>query len=188
MLHTFREKSLLFPLDALDAWCGGDKSLLPPSAERIPMHMSQQGYHFSEAFTLRYYHETGGWKGFDHLVLMPHVEPTLHLAKRRLIERVVPAIPLRKFRAARLKTVDGERGGGEPDLFLYKDSGEFMFVETKRDDPIKTSQLVCLAQLHHFLGCPVEIVRLQLDAKKPRAPKTYVVELDDDGALKTTSP
>jgi len=60
-----------------------------------------------------------------------------------------------------------------------------MFVETKRKDPVKDSQLVCLAQIRHYLGCPVEILRLRLDVAKPRAPKTHVVELEDDGAPKT---
>ncbi|MCK7497779.1 MAG: VRR-NUC domain-containing protein [Comamonadaceae bacterium] len=51
------------------------------------------------------------------------------------------------------------RGAGEPDLFLFKESGLFMFVEVKKGaDRVGPAQLECIAQIRAILRCPVEIV------------------------------
>jgi hypothetical protein len=120
MLYTFTETVLIYDAALLTQWEGGDKSLLPNFVERRRSHGTQQEYHFPEAFALRHFHDTDGWKGFDDYVLMTETEPTKHLAGRRMLERVVPTVALRKLRLARSKSIDGQRGAGEPDLFLYK--------------------------------------------------------------------
>lgn len=48
----------------------------------------------------------------------------------------------------------------------------------KQSDTLKDNQLVCLAQIREFLGCPAHVVYLRESGKPPRTSKRYVVDLN----------
>lgn len=57
---------------------------------------------------------------------------------------------------------NGNRGGGDPDLFVYKRDGQRVrfFVEAKHNDNLTTNQQVVFPLIEKLLGCPVKIVRI----------------------------
>jgi hypothetical protein len=184
MLHTFDEMVLTYDANQLTAWKNGDKSLMPHFVEKRAIVANQPAYHFGEAFVLDYFHRAEGWLGFADYMLMPEVEPGIarHYRGRTMLERVAPAPRLRALRDERRRSLDGRRGYGEPDLFLYKPSGEMMFVEVKKQsDTVKDNQLVCLAQIREFLGCPAHVVYLQNSTKPRRVLTRYSVRLVPNG-------
>jgi hypothetical protein len=72
--------------------------------------------------------------------------------------------PLNKFntRAETAKRqLDMNRGGGDPDLFVYKGNGRRvrLFVEVKHKDKLSTKQKLVFRLIRKYLGCPVKIVR-----------------------------
>jgi len=176
MRQEFREIVLTYRAADLERWRGGDKWLIPPFAECYRIVKNQPAYHFGEYFTFDHYYRTEGWKGFRFFVLNcvadyqhPRYGPGGHQ-----IARMVGEDRLSAFRAA-----TGRNYAGEPDLFLYQDSGEFLFIETKKGaDRINEAQLRCLAHVRAILGGRAEIVYLREEAQRYR-PKTYWVETDD---------
>lgn len=122
MLHVFDEIVLTYGPDQLAAWKNGDKSLMPAFVEKRDIVTNQPSYWFGEAFVLHHFHRTEEWLGFPDYMLMPEVEPTIarHYRGRTMLEQVAPPLKLRALREERRRSVDGRRGYGEPDLFLYK--------------------------------------------------------------------
>lgn len=55
----------------------------------------------------------------------------------------------------------GNRGGGDPDLFVFRDSGERFFVEVKEKDGLHRNQLVTFPLIESILGCVVRVARLE---------------------------
>lgn len=180
MYFEIQEKVIYYGKSQLVAWKNGDKSLTPDFLEIHPMMKNQKDYHFGEIFVLRHYYETEGWKGFNSYALSPLNSPnaTRFRSGREMVNRIVPVRALSAFSSMRS---EGElkNGAGEPDLFLYKDTGEYMFVEVKKEsDKIRPNQYKCMAQLRAALGCPIEIVYLCEEGKN-RSPKTYMLNLQD---------
>jgi hypothetical protein len=181
MLHTFEETVLTYRSEQLAAWRNGDKSLMPQHVEHRAIVDNQPSYHFGEAFVLSHFSALG-WSGFMDYVLMPQVEPNIarHYHGRRQLELVADPAKLKAFRNERNKLEDGRRGYGEPDLFLYKPTGEIKFVEVKKQgDTLKDNQLICMAQLREFLGCEAEIVYLHEGGRRARTPRRYSICLDE---------
>jgi hypothetical protein len=181
-LVTFQieETVLTYRDEQLTAWKGGDKVLMPHFVEMRDIVKNQPSYHFGEAFVLNHYHRQDGWLGFMDYLLMPEVEPNIarHERGRKMLEKLVAPEKLLALRTERRNSVDGRKGYGEPDLFLYKPTGEMMFVEVKKGgDTLKGNQLQCLAQIQKFLGCPTRIVYLQRESTRPRLGKVHSVEL-----------
>ncbi|GEJ56661.1 VRR-NUC domain-containing protein [Anaeromyxobacter diazotrophicus] len=180
MTHVFEEKLLSYEADQLMAWKTGDKSLMPAFIEKRAIVTNQPAYHFGEAFVLDHYHRTEGWLGFPDYMLMPEVEPNIarHYRGRMTLEQLAPAPMLRELRDARRALPDGRKGYGEPDLFLFKPSGELMFLEVKKEgDTVKDNQLVCLAQIRQHLCCPADVVFLQERRRPRRFTMRYQVDL-----------
>ena len=84
------------------------------------------------------------------------------------IEEIVDNKKLAKIRELRSGIV-----GGEPDVFLYRESGEMLFLEVKKEsDRVSEEQLKCLAQIREVLGADVGIVYLKEETRN-YSPKTY---------------
>jgi hypothetical protein len=65
--------------------------------------------------------------------------------------------------AARLEKIakcGNTGGGGDPDLFVFRWSGERFFVEVKDRDQLKCNQRVCFRLIEERLACPVKVVRV----------------------------
>lgn len=185
MLHVFEEFVLTYGPDQLAAWKGGDKSLMPSFVEERVIVANQPSYWFGEAFVLDHFHRVEGWLGFPDYMLMPEVEPQIarHYRGRTMLEQLASAPKLRALREERRRSGDGRKGYGEPDLFLYKPSGEMMFIEVKKQsDTVKDNQLACLAQIRQFLTCPAHVVYLQQRGRKRRFGTRYVVTLHANAA------
>ena len=182
MRHTFKEMVLVYRAEQLEAWKAGDKSLMPGEIEHRAIVDNQPAYHFGEAFVLDHFMRLG-WLGFADYVLMPQVEPNIarHREGRQALERIADPRRLAALRRERNRSVDGMKGYGEPDLFLYQPTGEIMFVEVKKaGDTIKENQLVCLAQLKEFLSCDAVIVYLQASGKPDHKAKQFTVDLETE--------
>jgi hypothetical protein len=157
-----------------EKWNAGDKSLLPPFAERPPILFEQPHYHFGEALALRHYHMMlpFGWKGFSNYALGKQFPHSARRLKGRLkVEEVIPRKLLEHFRAVRSDVY-----AGEPDLFLYRDDGSFMFVEVKRSDRLGRAQMTCIAHILSIFKCEVDIVRVCDESRVPR-PRSYQFDL-----------
>jgi hypothetical protein len=74
---------------------------------------------------------------------------------------------------------------GEPDLFLFRDPGEYTFIDVKKEgDRIHLLQLKCLAPIRGTLECPIKIVCLR-EENRLHEPRTYILDLDHyEGYLK----
>ena len=86
-----------------------------------------------------------------------------------MIDRLTPADRLSAFRKARSTDPKEFRyAKGEPDVFLYIDDGEVLFLEVKKgqDAPdAEQYQLRCLSQIRLILGCRAEIVYVADEGK-----------------------
>jgi hypothetical protein len=178
MIVKIRETVLKYSDHELKVWSDGDKSIAPDFAPIHPIIKNQPRYHFAEMFTLRHYYELEQWKGFTSFALGPQYQGSeSREAGRRKIEELVPQDRLQQLRDARSDPAIRQSGVGEPDLFLYKDDGSFMFVEVKKgSDRLRETQLTCIAQILDILKCPVSIVYLRTEAQS-YTPKTYRFDL-----------
>jgi hypothetical protein len=177
MRHEFREVVLTYGPEELARWKSGDKWLIPPFAECYPIVKNQPAYHFGEYFTFDHFYRSEGWKGFRFFVLncVGDYEYARYGPGGRKIEQMVGKQRLEQFRVA-----CEHMFAGEPDLFLYKDSGEMLFLETKKgEDRINETQLRCLAHIRSILGARAEIVYLCEAGEGRHDPRTYWIEIDD---------
>lgn len=181
MIYEIEEKVLRYdPID-YKAWKQGDKRYRPAnvSEEVISTIDNQPRNHFGESFVLNHYSQCG-WKGFAFYALGAWVTDKRYKKWRPgqlMVEKLVPTMNLQKFRAARKKEDLGS-GAGEPDLFLYNDLGEFMFVEVKLDnDQPDEQQLKCIAQIKKYINCPAYIARV-VPVDKAYKDKMYNFVLD----------
>ena len=177
MRHEFQEIVLPYRKAQLEAWSSGDKSLLPAFVELDSMILNQHPYHFGEAFVLDHFHRAEGWLGFRFFALGTW-EPNIprYLKGRRMVEQLVPPAKLRAFRLARSSDPKELAGKGEPDVFLYRPSGEMLFLEVKKGaDKVDRYQLRCLSQIREILGCRAEIVYLREEEARYQA-KTHTFE------------
>ncbi len=178
MIEKITETILVYQQRDLDAWKHGDKSVIRSFGEIPSAVANQPDYHFGEMFTLARYHETYGWKGFDFYALGPqYPNSESRRPGRAVIEQVIPAGDLKRFRHAQAADPLISKGGGEPDLFLYNDSGAFMFVEVKmKSDRLGAKQIRCIALVRAVLHCPVDIVYLREERQVYQA-KTHSLDL-----------
>jgi hypothetical protein len=62
------------------------------------------------------------------------------------------------------RQLSGNRGGGDPDLFVFSQSGDCFFVEVKDQDELREKQLVTFEKIAEVLECDVLIARVQARA------------------------
>ena len=142
------ETVLTYKSELLLAWRRGDRSLLPDFVSVPEAVENQPDYHFGEAYTLRHYHDTAGWKGLWFYTLGRQANTDAFRPGNNLVEQMIPRGDLERLRMMRARDPLTRNGGGEPDLFLYDDRGSFMFVEVKkRPDRLRPSQHRSIAQL-----------------------------------------
>ena len=171
MLHLFEEKVLPYRAEQHEAWTAGDKSLVPPWHPVHDIVRNQPTYHFAEFLTLDHYHRTEGWRGFRFFVLgVPSDMGNERYAPGgEMIDRLISPDKLTAFRRARSTDPrEFKFAKGEPDLFLYKDGGDAMFLEVKKgkDAPdAEQYQLRCLSQIRSILGIRAEIVYVVEEGK-----------------------
>ena len=79
------------------------------------------------------------------------IEPTRNL---RSTEEVLQE----RADQAKIDATGGARGG-DPDLFVFRDS-EWFFVEVKDTDQLHAKQLVTFPLIEEVLGCDVRVARL----------------------------
>jgi hypothetical protein len=178
--HHFREIVLPYKPEAREAWTAGDTRLIPPG-HPVPRDIAnQRKNHFPEFYVLDHYRRTEGWSGYRWYVLCVVRD---HGTEKYgpggvALERVIPPVKLAALRRARSSDeLERDNGKGEPDLFLYRDNGEFMFIETKMGDAVDPAQLKCLAQIRSILECAAEIVRIVPEGEKVRE-RVYSIEID----------
>jgi VRR-NUC domain len=178
LMTEIAETVLTYTKRQFDAWIQGDKSLIPSFVEVPAAVANQPHYHFFEAFTLRHYHESFGWRGFWMYALGPQLQGSeSRKVNRSKVEDIIPAADLERFRKLQAADPLIRSGAGEPDLFLYKESGAFMFVEVKKGrDRLRRSQIRCIALVQAVLGCPVDIVYVREQHQTYRA-KSYAFDL-----------
>jgi hypothetical protein len=179
MLVQLSERVLTYTNDQFNAWRNGDKSLIPDFVEDRSMIFNQPKYHFGEIFVLRYYYEAEGWLGFISYALGMQFPHSRNRAKGRAkVKEIIPAAKLDRLRRMRSHGQEARHGTGEPDLFLYRNTGEYKFVEVKKQtDRINLTQLKCMAQIVATLECAVEIVYL-CEAGHRHTPKCYYLDLE----------
>jgi hypothetical protein len=65
-------------------------------------------------------------------------------------------------RCDRLKTKQsGNRGGGDPDLFVIGPRGQRFFVEVKHRDELTPKQKATFRAIHEVLRCDVRVARIR---------------------------
>jgi hypothetical protein len=57
--------------------------------------------------------------------------------------------------------VGGNRGGGDPDLFVFSPGGDRFFVEVKDKDTLKPKQRATFLKIREILDCEVRIARIK---------------------------
>lgn len=186
MRHEFKEIVLTYSQEQRDAWntadARGKRALIPAFHEVQPMIVNQPKYHFGEFFTMRHFHETEGWLGFRFFVLafMSDFKNPRYAPGGEQICKMFAREKLNAFIKAR---GEGRTDAGDPDLFLYKPTGEAMFLEVKvASDKIDKNgvQLQSLAQIRSILGCRAEVVHLAKQGQKYE-PRTYWVDMAPAG-------
>ena len=181
--HTFTEIVLPYQAEQYEAWKRGDKSLIPAFHECHDIVVRQPSHHFGEFFVLDHFHRHGDWLGyrFFALTVTADLDHPRYAPGGLQIQKMFPAAKLAAFRRARsFDPREYVHGKGEPDLFLFKSSGEMLFLEVKKgtDSPDDEQyQLRCLAQIRSILGCGAEMVYLRNEMQAYSA-KTYTVDVD----------
>jgi len=179
MVHRLEEVILAYQPAELARWKQGHRDLIPAGTESRDIVANQPSYHFGEHYVLAHFMREG-WSGYPDYLLMPEVEPRIarHQSGRKMLERIALPERLLALRLARRQSEDGRKGYGEPDLFLYKSSGEMLFLEVKKQgDTVMDRQLICLAQIRQYLKAEAQLVYLQEAGKRPRTPKVFEVDL-----------
>lgn len=178
MIVEIEERILDYRQEQLEAWSQGDKRIAPGFVDLPPMVHNQPRYHFAEMLVLRHYHEAQGWKGFASYALGPQYPRSQRRLEGRLkAEEVIPKRGLELLRSLRLDPILKRGGAGEPDLFLYKETGEFRFIEVKKGgDRLREPQLTCIAQILDTLRCEVDIVYVRQEGQH-YSPKEYRFDL-----------
>lgn len=188
MRHEFEEIVLTYSQEQRDAWNNADahgkRALIPAFHDIPPMIINQPKYHFGEFFTMRHFHETEGWLGFRFFVLayLSDFDNPRYAPGGEQIRKLFSRDKLNAYITAR---GEGRTDAGDPDLFLYKPSGEAMFLEVKvASDKIdkKGIQLQALAQIRSILGCRAEVVHLVPHGEQYQ-PRTYWVDMAPRGTV-----
>ena len=180
MFFDIQEKILYYPKQELINWKKGIKKV-PDFVKNRKSLYTEPEYSFGEIFMLNYYHkpENGNWFGFMEYSL-GNKKPGSKARSDGWIKvcEIIPKAKLERFFDISSPYRDVNYGTGEPDLFLYKDSGEYMFAEVKKQgDGMRPMQYTCLAQIIVAFECPVGIVYLAEEGHF-HAPKTYRLDLD----------
>jgi hypothetical protein len=86
----------------------------------------------------------------------------LHVVYARMFDHFPRALIERLNRECDPAKIDagGTRGGGDPDLFLFRGRERF-FVEVKDEDRLKPKQIATFAKIREILGCQVRIARIR---------------------------
>jgi len=171
------EEVLEYEQCQLDVWKSGDKSLIPDFLDNYSDYTNQPSNHFGEIFVLAHYNKFYGWKGFRFYALGAwELNNPKYDKSREKIGKLFSRKQMAQFLEARVR--ENKRvGKGEPDLMLYDDKSNVMFIEVKKEsDTITAEQLRCLAQIKAILKADVKIVYLK-EKTKSYTPKKYELDL-----------
>lgn len=171
------EQIFVYRKEQLDQWKSGNKFLIPNFLELHQDYQAQPAYHFGEIFVIDTFNRLSGWKGFRFYALGTwEMDNPKYDQSRKIISEIFPDDKLNKFHKARHKE-DSMSGIGEPDVMLYKDKGESLFLEVKKEkDRISKEQLTCLAQIKSILEADIGIIYLREENQK-YSPKKYELDL-----------
>jgi hypothetical protein len=175
-----REKVLTYKQAELDIWKNGDKNLLPDFVEDRSFLETQPEYGFGEAFVLHYYFKEEGWKGFMSYALGNKNPKSIARQRGQMkIQELISKEKLAQFQALRGDEWETNFGTGEPDLFLYRQPNELVFVEVKKQtDRMTAKQLKCLALIKGVLEISIEIIYL-CEETHTHTPRIYVLDLEN---------
>lgn len=162
--------------DELSAWKSGKKDKWTGSEVLHSQLLNQPTSHFGEYFVLSYF-KKARWSGYAFYAIGDW-EPTnskLSDGRAKIAERF-SSDQLSEFRRKRSQAGFAS-GKGEPDLFLYMESGPNLFLEVKKEtDRVSTAQLNCLATIKSVLAADIGIVYL-VKFGRSYTPKTYELDL-----------
>jgi len=113
----------------------------------------------------------------DRFILMsyPGLRRKGHPAYKRMVE-IFGEERLKNLNKAAEKAkanLSGNRGGGDPDLFVFKGDGkqERFFVEAKDKDPVSPKQRICFELIEKHLDCDVFVARLKYEGQPANPPR-----------------
>jgi hypothetical protein len=189
MIIDIQENVLVYRKSQLASWKARDKTLIPDyfDINDLPFIHNQNEYSFGEMFVLSHFFKNGGWKGLLNYSLgSHHSRSPIRWSGQQKVRQIVPPEKLEKFRRLRGTPQEVNFGAGEPDLFLYRDIGDYMFIEVKKErDFIRPIQMKCLSLIKATLDCPIGIVYLREEIQH-YGPKTYLLDLDKyEGHMKS---
>ena len=175
MKHIIQETVIRYRVEDLDAWKQGTKEAWLQGP--LPAHVANQPeYHFGEYYVLSHF-KAAYWSGHRFYAL-GNWEPANEkiAAGRADIERCFSYQRLSAFRQAR--ELSGRSDGkGEPDLFLFMDQGQTLFLEVKKgNDRLSEAQMQCLAQIKAILCAEVGVVYLATFGQNYK-PKSFELDL-----------
>ena len=178
-IYTIEEQVFVYRKEQLEQWKSGNKFLIPHFIESHKDYQTQPNYHFGEIFVIDTYNRLHGWKGFRFYALGNwELENIKYKLSREKISQLIPEERLSEFREVR-KEEDEMSGVGEPDVMLYNDNGQILFLEVKKEnDKISNDQLKCLAQIKSILKAEIGIVYLREENQK-YSPQKYALDLNN---------
>lgn len=175
MTYQIIEEVLMYAPADFEAWKNGDKEKILNGHWAPKDVYHQPSYHFGEYFVLKHYADLG-WKGHTYFSFRVQPYEKEKEGHAKIIE-IFPAESLAVFREAHRRLNHGDERG-EPDVFLYKNDGQTMFIEVKKDsDRIKDFQLETLAQIKAILGSEVGIARVVKEGLHYQ-PKIFELDLE----------
>ena len=178
MKHIIEEQVLVYEQKQLDKWKNGDKSLIPDFMEKHNEFYKQHNNHFGEIFVISKFHQRHGWKGFYPIALGTwEPDNRKYDSCRDRVRRLFPIEKLLEFREVRKELDFNRKGVGEPDVMLFDDNKNVLFLEVKKGrDTVKEEQFSCLAHIKSILKADVGIVYLR-EENQNYTPKRYELDL-----------
>ncbi len=116
---------------------------------------------------------SGSGKRADSFMLLsfPGLRRRCHPGFMRMLEMFDPEAVFELIHAAEdeKRGLPGNLGGGDPDLFVFKENGgqKRFFVEAKHKDKLSPKQKACFKLIEKLLGCDVVIGQI-MEKKRPR--------------------
>lgn len=174
MLFRFTETVIPYKTAELISWKEGDKSLIPDGNDVPSIVYNQPNYHFGEYYVLKHFRDLG-WSGFvDYAIGTWEPNNQKYAEGRRKVEELFGSDQL-----AEIRSLLNHSGGGEPDVFLFKETGQTNFLEVKKgSDRVSKEQLRCLALIKKIFRAEVGLVYLR-EAEQTYQPKVYELDLTD---------
>ena len=85
------------------------------------------------------------------------------------------------------RRISGNRGGGDPDLFVFSKSGDRFFVEVKDQDELTQKQRATFSKIAQILGCDVLVARVKAEPGAKPGDGLHLVSRPANKALQATT-